>query len=863
MRIAVVATAICLSITGLAAAADSEAAIKRPTSIPAQELGSALQLLTKERDLQVVYRSELVRNLRTRGASGDLTALEALGQILAGTGLTYRYLDEKTVTITPASLGSASGSSAEEGEAPGNESPRDSQQQHSKEGKKRASVDFRVAQVDQTPAGLPVDQEKGGAETGRVMLEEVVVTAQKRSERLQDVPVPVTAISGDALVVQNQVRIQDYYSSIPGLSLTSGGNGDVKLSIRGISTSAGFANPTVGIIVDDAPYGSTTALGGFKSGAPDIDPSDLERVEVLRGPQGTLYGASSIGGLLKFVTVDPSTAGWSGRLQGESNGVQNGGGAGYGFRGSVNAPVSDTFAIRASAFTRHDPGYIDVPALGIDGVNSTRVSGGRVAALWRPSGDWSLKLSAMLQDTTADGASMGSRQVGWGDLQQALTVRGGGSYTHKVQSYVATVTGNLGSVKFTAVSGYGINEYNLESDLTNSFGSTALTLYGVGGAIQLERDKTSKFTQEFRLSGSVGERLDWLAGIYYSHENSPNRETQLAAEPATGALAGLLYDDYFPTTFTESAAFGDLTVHFTDKFDVQYGARESTDKQLYSETYTGQVFEGTQPPVHTKDNAFTYLVTPRLKLSSDLMAYARFSSGYRAGGPNPTCTLFPTPCQYQPDKTQNYELGVKGSALDRTVSFDASLYYIDWKNIQISVFNDISAYFTNASRAKSQGLELSGEARPVRGLTLSAWVAWNDAVLKSDLPDNSAVAGRSGDRLPYSSRFSGNLSFDQDVPLGSHFTGFIGGSVSYVGDRKGEFQMAGVDRGDFDLPSYAVVNLRTGVRYNSWTLSVFANNIADERGALQALAGLSTTPSVLSVNYIQPRAIGAMVSRTF
>jgi outer membrane receptor protein involved in Fe transport len=219
------------------------------------------------------------------------------------------------------------------------------------------------------------------------------------------------------------------------------------------------------------------------------------------------------------------------------------------------------------------------------------------------------------------------------------------------------------------------------------------------------------------------------------------------------------------------------------------------------------------------------------------MAYARFSSGYRAGGPNPTCVLFPTPCQYQPDKTQNYEVGFKGSALDRTLSFDASVYYIDWKDIQISVFNAISAYFTNASRAKSQGVELSGEARPFKGLTLSAWVAWNDAALKSDLPPDSAVEGRSGDRLPYSSRFSGN--------------------------RKGEFQATGINRAEFDLPSYVQMNLRGGARYDSWTFSIFANNVTDRRGALQAFTGLATTPSVLSVNYIQPRTIGAMVSRTF
>src|SRR6202012_4446346 len=178
----------------------------------------------------------------------------------------------------------------------------------------------------------------------------------------QDVPVPVTAIRADKLISDNQVRLQDYFTSVPGLSYAPN-NQNQYVTIRGITTG-GFSNPTVGVVIDDVPFGASNALGGGQV-IPDFDPGDLARVEVLRGPQGTLYGASSMGGLLKFVTVDPSTDGVSGRVEAGVSDVSHGAELGYNVRGSINVPLSDTFAMRASAFTREDPGYVDNPVLGI------------------------------------------------------------------------------------------------------------------------------------------------------------------------------------------------------------------------------------------------------------------------------------------------------------------------------------------------------------------------------------------------------------------------------------------------------------------------------------------------------------------
>jgi iron complex outermembrane recepter protein len=242
--------------------------------------------------------------------------------------------------------------------------------------------------------------------------------------------------------------------------------------------------------------------------------------------------------------------------------------------------------------------------------------------------------------------------------------------------------------------------------------------------------------------------------------------------------------------------------------------------------------------------------------------YARLASGYRPGGPNGTCT--PNfPCQYSADKTKNYEVGVKGDVLGHALSFDASAYYVDWDDVQLSLVDPSAGvgYIDNGGHARSRGVELSVESRPLTGLTLSGWAAWNDAEL-TEVPGASSVVATSGDRLPYSSPISGNLSLDQEFPLGRSTTGFVGGSVSYVDDRRGVFPSISVPSATRQVfSSYTQTDLRAGLRYASWTLSAFANNVTDKRGVLTG--GLDRPVTTYAFNYIQPRTVGAFLSKTF
>lgn len=797
----------------LLASAAAYSQTRYPVDLPSQPLEDSLRAIGRITGTNVVFSPQAVRGRTAQAVKGEYTAEEALGQVVVNTPLEARRSGETTVIIRERN---GNGNKAEP----------------------------KAAVEDQKAAPI-----RGEA---------IVVTAQKRTELLLDVPVPVTAITADKLVENNQLRIQDYYATVPGLSLTPSTGSIQVLTIRGLTTGRG--TPSVGIMVDDVPYGASSQSGA--NIVPDIDPGDLARVEVLRGPQGTLYGASSIGGIFKFVTVDPSTYGFTGRVQAGINSVHNGAELGYNMRGTVNVPISDTFAVRASGFTRRDPGYIDNPIRDEKGVNRAQAEGGRVAALWRPSDTFSLKLSALLQEISGRGSSDVYIQPGLGDLQQNALPRTG-EYDRRAQVYSAILATRLGSADLTAITGYNVNEFSDSFDFTHAFGPLTQGQFGVPGTAILNHIKTTKLSHEARLAAPLGQTIEWMLGGFYTRESTQNAQEIQAADSATGARVGSWGIFDLPLRLEEYAAFGNLTFHVTDRLNIQVGGRQSQFRQVSSQTVTGPIaalfFGGTPfvlPPARSKQDAFTYLVTPQFKISPNVMLYARLASGYRIGGPNVPPNV---PRQFGPDKTQNYEVGLKGEFLDRALSIDASLYHIDWKDIQVVLVDPqtFEAYTANAGGAKSRGLEFWAQLRPGKGLTIAAWVAWNDAVLTKGFPPTSTTIGLSGDRLPNSSRLSGNASFDQEFTLTSSMTGFFGGTISYVGERRGDFT-ASVERETF--PAYTKADVRAGVRYGAWTANLFVTNIGDKRGVLN---GGSAYTIPYAFVYIRPRTAGLSLTMTF
>jgi iron complex outermembrane recepter protein len=871
MRIATVLAVAFLGTTSLAAAQHAQAAIQHyQLNIPRQSLDTALKDLAQQTGLQIGRFSGRIDGSAMVGpVRGDQTPEQALKTLLYKTGLNYKIVSDTTIAVynpkdpTPSTTGltGADSSLGVPGEGRGEGSGLQLAQSDSS-----SVISPQSSALKLTQSTVPTGNEVTRPQESPTKIEEIVVTAQKRSERIQDVPVPVTALSTAALAATEQTRINDFYTQVPGLTVSTDGyeSGLSTVAIRGVTTG-GFSNPTVGIEIDDVPIGSATTSGGGVF-APDLDPSDLTRIEVLRGPQGTLYGANSMGGLLKYVTVDPSTEGVSGRVQAGTSIVKSGDELGYNFRGAVNVPLGETLAVRVSGFTRQDPGYIDNVQTGQKGINESHVSGGRLAALWKPTEDISLKLSALYQDSKADGYSFVDLERGLGDLQQHF-LRGTGTSDYTRQIYTGEFKAKLGGIDLTSLSGYSIQNFNYQQDesvYAVAFGAPA---HGVTAAAVDIRGNYTKVTQEIRLSAPVGERFEWRVGGFYTHELNKNAQPVFAADAITGAYVAETVRFTARPTYDEYAAFGDLTYHILPRFDVQVGGRESYNKQSTQETDSGLFYTAcpnsvcVNPPFHSKDNSFTYLVTPRFRITPDLMVYARLASGYRPGGPNSTAAVG-VPTHFSPDNTKNYEIGVKADVMDHALFLDTSVYYIDWKNPQISSLSTSGiGYYTNGSAAKSEGVEFSIEARPLAGTRIDAWVAYNNAVLTENFPAGTVVFGASGDRLPNGSRFSGNASLNQEFSLTDSVKGFVGGSLSYVGDRKGVFASSFSSGARQSYPGYAKADLLTGLTCDSFTMNVFINNIADKRGELAGGLGAGLDPNAFIL--IQPRTFGLSLVKTF
>ena len=874
----------CLTTAPAFAMADTP----KQVDVPPGELVDALETLAKQCGVDVVYPTEQLKGLRTQGVTGVLETEAAFRKLLKGTPLILRHEGVSLLISLPTNMAAPRNSRVVPGDV---------------EGKTPSSGPFWLAQVDQAASANTASVETPDSQrssNGPVRLEEVVVTAQKREERLLDVPVAMTVLDPRSLAQNGQVKLADYFASIPGLNVNGNGlwGGTQYLTIRGLSAGRDQSG-SVATVIDDVPVTASTYDAQGMVTSPDIDPSDLARIEVLKGPQGTLYGADSLSGLIKYVTADPSTTEYSGRAEVAGVDIPQGG-IGYVVRGAANIPVSDTFAVRVSAFSRNDPGYIDDLVSGEKNINTANAYGGRLGALWRPSESFSVKVSALVQRSHGYVSFVDSNARGQfpvGDLKtnelKSLT-----AYSNEAQVYTATINGKVAGLNIVSVTGYVVNSFDNWKDFSQYFGGYSCIFVpstceypagypgGTGGSPSEAIYSTHKVSEELRVSASIGSWLDWRLAGFYTHENSAAaHQTEYIANLTTGALVDNLFSFFnSPLTYSEHAVFGDLVAHFTDRFDLELGAREGWNLEHLRVVSTGlaePLFNGGAPsPLYGPDqrasgNAFTYLITPRLKLSSDLMAYARVASGYRIGGPNaaaysPAARSLGVPGSYAPDRTKNYELGLKAALLDQKLSFDLAVYYIDWSSFQVFVNQPypvnggtVNFGFTaNAGNAKSQGVELAVDMHPARGLTVSLSASYDDAVLTQDIPKTAFSYGLKGDPLPYSMKYSGSLSVNQDIPLAGDWVGFVGGAVDYVGKRP--FEFAGSPTAPrVEIPGYTVLNLRGGAHYNSWLFNLYVNNVANKRGVVGLTPSFGIAVPGYSASVITPRAIGFGVSKTF
>jgi outer membrane receptor protein involved in Fe transport len=705
-------------------------------------------------------------------------------------------------------------------------------------------------------------------------LEEIVVTAQKVAQSLVDVPLSISVVGGSDLERVQALNIQDYVKLVPGLQFTQATPGFGRLVLRGINT--GGVASTVGVYVDETTFGSSSGLANGAILAGDFDTFDIARVEVLRGPQGTLYGASSLGGVLKYVTVEPQFDSFQGRVRGTVESVDDGD-MSYSGAAVANMPVSDSVAIRASGFYRKVGGFIDsIGTAGSDvakNINGSTVSGGRASMLYKPSDAFSLRLSAYIQDIDNDASSVVDSdsltgETLYGRLSQSQYIPEAADVRYRV--YNATAVFDVGFADLTSATSYGTLTQDFRVDFTTLISPTLEAIFGVPNeAFNKQTTRVKRFTQELRLSSHKSDKLDWLFGGYYTDEKglidqnvhvvTPGTFTDIAGLPAAGV--GVIDSKY-----KEYAAFANATIKFTPKFDLTLGGRYSHNDQDELQNTDGLLFGGASViPGNSDEDVFTYSVAPKFKFNERVALYARVAKGFRPGGPNALAPNAPpgTPSSYKSDSIISYELGLKGENFGRTVGFDVAAFHIDWDDIQLLARVNGVGINSNAAGAKSDGVELGLWFRPVAGLRLSVNGAYTDAKLTEDT-DLLLVGGRDGDRLPFTPKTSFSLNGDYEWALGADRKAFVGATFSRLSDVPASFDagFTAVNNRQRMLPSYETLDLRAGVDFGRFLFEAFGRNLTDEEGKTSAESG-GTPNGAIATGVIRPRSFGVSVTAEF
>lgn len=722
--------------------------------------------------------------------------------------------------------------------------------------------------------------------------ENVVVTAQKRAETLVKVPASVAVVAGDTLEDHRVEDLQDLAPLVSGLTVTGVEPGTTRLTMRGVNT--GGVASTVGVYTDDVPFGSSSGLANGAVLAANLDTFDLARVEVLRGPQGSLYGASSLGGALKYVMNQPTTAGFEARVLGTSE-TTEGGGPGYSLKGLTNIPLGDRFALRASGFYRSDDGFIDSignnpiaslknPAITI--INGTRVarnintitsSGGRLSGLYEPSAKFSLLLTAQTQDLKSgapdavDADPVTLKPLENGAVQSSYYKQ---PVKTKYRIASATANWNLGAVSLASVTSDSTFKQDLNLDATIASGLThgpplaslVTALFGNDVTRPLsarlpQTTSTDKFSQELRLVSPKSKVFEWLIGAYYTNEKSRIDQNIQAVEAATGAVASGVPDLAvlsLPSTYKELALFGNTTWHLAPRFDLSLGARQSKNKQVASEVGDGPLAGGHVEfdNIKSSENPFTYSISGRFEATATSSLYARVATGFRPGGPNVLPPNVPagTPLTYRSDSLTSYEAGWKASGAGGRSSVDLSVFYLDWKDIQLFAVVNGFGINGNGGTAVSKGAELTASFIPMAGLTFSLNGAYTDAFLTKNT--DPLVGGLNGDPLPYTPKWSTGLRGDYEWNVRNGATAFVGGGVSYIGDRTFDFVTRSAAGSLRRIGSYVTLDARAGTEIGRWLLEIYGKNLTNEKGIGTVDAAGAFPNRALGLGYIRPRTIG-------
>jgi iron complex outermembrane recepter protein len=739
---------------------------------------------------------------------------------------------------------------------------------------------------------------------------EIIVTANKRAELLSKTSISVSALTKAALDSQGIKDVADIARTSPGLTFqVNDGFGNTNISIRGISSRIGAA--TTGIYIDETPVqmriGNELVLQPIYSSI-----FDLERVEVLRGPQGTLYGSGSEGGTVRYLMTQPSVTEASGTGRAELATTKNGAPT-YEIGAAIGFPViDDVLGIRASAWQRREGGWIDrIPttiiadgSTGKKNSNSRDLTTLRLALLWQPSSDFSLSPSVMYQRNSAHDTDL--NWVKDGSYQQEYKI------AQPVKSHYViasnTMKLDVGTVSVSAISSYlRAKGYSLY-DETYLDGSAILGAFDfvdptLGGNAMIlpslpdffasyeTRSNVRQFSQELRFASNDDDRFNWTAGLYYQHTRSVSKQREFEPDfdDLLGAVGGGTTEEFFgvpllpggvsylqdiETKDWQIAGFANATIKLVDRLKLELGVRYAKTSYDFDMYQDGPWNGG---PLRSNGKQQEKPFTPKIGLAYDVdggLIYANAAKGYRIGGANAslagnaacaneiqeTFNQPDVPRTYSSDSVWSYEVGAKGRALDRRINFAASAYWVDWKGIQSQV--SLKCFFNfvaNVGTAVSRGFDFSVNGRVTDAITLGADIGYNDARYSKDYNFNGTLLAKKDDQLP-TPPWTVHVFADVREPMGANE---IYGRVDYTYNSPYNRLPSATVKGGNDVTirrarRLSQLSTRLGYRLGEWDVSLFVDNVLNDH-AEQFRTRYSDTAYYFAARP-RPRTIGVTVT---
>jgi iron complex outermembrane recepter protein len=736
-------------------------------------------------------------------------------------------------------------------------------------------------------------------------LEEIVVTAEKRESTVQKTPISISVFTGAELQAQGISDLTAVAQETPGVSFKTSGPGQTEFEMRGL-TSTGGESPTVGFYLDET---ALTPPAMAQNGKVVIDPNlfDLNRVEILRGPQGTLYGSGSMGGTIKLVTNQPDTKNFSADVEGIGSGT-DGGGFNHTENGMINIPiVDDLAALRLVVTDKVVQGWIArdvVSPFPAETNNSTTrgnvaaapvsesfpesnwetLRGGRATLLVTPTDRLSVSGSVLYQRIDQGAPNTIDVPPGNEVHYQPFDVTEPFDDTFTLYSVtikysfddfqVTSATADWNRTQFQTqdiseamqdyIGGFFGPPANFPFLPTETVTEGGGTFYGLGAGSISELDYTQQFSQELRVASSGDGALQWLGGGYFSHFHATSHVYSYYPVADNGFDANFgttnLADNHRALELDQYALFGESSYMFPDHLKATVGLRYFLYHSDSATSVSGVSANGTSATLFGL--AQNSGVTPKFSLAylptDDLTVYGTVSKGFRPGGPN---SPIPSPCppapgQFGPDSVWSYELGEKAKMINSRVSINGDVYYENWSNIQQEVAPPCGFKFTtNAGKAEVYGAELEVGVILAPGLSISQNAGFTHATNSTTVPLAGVVAGQ---RLLDVPEFTANTSVSYKYPLNSSLNFVARATNTYVDS------IQDLTYGRNSLPPYDLVGARTGVETDRWSAVLFVDNATDKIAYLSDTGALSANISILNrVATNQPRTIGADLNFKF